>query len=74
MTLGAPGHPETIEGLVGTDWSHCSTGDPDSSTHADLYMQKGKKWACVGAVSNHTGIARDLNNEGKLKRDATYKR
>lgn len=78
VTLGAPGHPETIEGLVLSDMSphHLSTGDPQSSTHADLYMRKGKvkKWACVGAISNHTGLAQDLINEAKLERDATYKR
>ena len=70
VTLREPETGEIIQGLVGTDWSHCSTSDPESSTHADLYMKKGKKWAGVGAISNHTGIARDPNNERKLQRHA----
>ena len=40
-------------------------------------MRKGKKrdrWACVGAISNHTGFAKELINKGKLERDTTYKR
>ena len=69
-----------VEGLVNPETSpnHLSTGHWKSSTHADLYMRKGQKkagnWACVGAISHHTGVAEEPTNTGKLKRDATYKR
>ncbi|BDA51808.1 hypothetical protein COCOBI_pt-0920 (chloroplast) [Coccomyxa sp. Obi] len=68
-----------IEGLVNPEKApeHWSISHWKSSTHADLYMRRGKKadkWACVGAISNHTGTAREPKKASKLNRIATYKR
>ena len=63
-----------VEGLVNPDMSkqHAATDYAYSSPHADLYMRKGPRWANVGDISNHTGIARVPTNETKLGRYATY--
>ncbi|BDA51851.1 hypothetical protein COCOBI_pt-1440 (chloroplast) [Coccomyxa sp. Obi] len=35
-------------------------------------MPKGADWACVGDISNHTGIAQKPTNERKLQRTARF--
>ena len=61
-------------GLVNPDMSrqHASTGDPHSSTHADLYLRKRETWGNIGDISNHTGIAREPTNAKKLDRYANW--
>ena len=73
VTLQQPRDLGPIQGLVGTDYSHCSTSDRESATHADLYMKKTKGWACVAAISNHTGEPLEGHKQTKLERDATFK-
>ncbi|BDA51915.1 hypothetical protein COCOBI_pt-2180 (chloroplast) [Coccomyxa sp. Obi] len=76
VSMGEARDGEITEGLVSPETSlrHRSTRDPESTTHGDLYLRKGKYWACVGDMSLNTGKAREPNKDTKLDRTATTRR